>query len=632
MKPLLAARHSLRLSLQLRWTPRRPFSQSAALSVPNAQSIHIHNEKLCDALLDRLAPTFQPRAPLDIIDLFPGVGIWSSKVHQRLRPRRHLLLEPLEKDYAPHLRALVNSDPSYKFLPWDPLDEASINSLFSPQHLPEQLQRDLGPQGATQFNPSLLVLANMTRHRHSYSKRVFPFLRYLEACFDQSLLHQRGLVRIISIFTSSDAATILPRNLFGRRRLSVIAEAASAELVQLAGDTHESNHAAIKGEDLWQISARAAAARAKAARISTPRGRQVKPIERAPEPFVMNSRRVDYFKRPKHDWHDNYLAFLKEYQEYHKDNPDAKGNFPDREKAHRFILYRKRLLLENREAPLVAECVNKQLAIDDIQAQLRTIMHAGKPYPPNTPDLVATMDTLTSARDDIRSRLSRLSKIHVTQRVQETHALLHSTSAPPDGPPLLRWDCRPYEPLRTHPADFDPPIPCAIIDFRPDPSSLMLQTLHRYTTSSSTHKPPHDARTAYLTLLSIFRQLIRPISRGPARPIDRTLLRPLFPGRPMHDLIKAVPSLEQFAKITASYAPDDGVEKKKKSAETLRLEYEEDCLSDMSLRALPVAVLWDLAIEWERWPMRTVDAPELWKLLGGQGMDVIESTFTPRKV
>ncbi|KAI1912310.1 hypothetical protein LOZ12_002330 [Ophidiomyces ophidiicola] len=578
-------------------------------------SIHINSEKLCDDLLKRLAPSFQNSSPIDIVDLYPGTGLWSRKVHDFLKPRRHIFLEPCLQDYKPYLQPLVKSGSTYKLLPWDPLDVASLAKLFSKGHLPEQTRRELGPQGACQLNPSLLVLANLTRHRQNYSNRFSLFLRFLEAYFNQTILHQYGLVRIIMIFGPKDAAMVLPRTVFGRRRLSVIADAAGADIIQLTGDTLESNQAAIKGQGLWEECSKAVAARASHAGVSTPRRRAVAPLELAPIPLTMiAAKEIKYFPRPKHDWHDKYLEFVKEYEKHLKRDPTARS-LPDPERSQRFLLYRKRLLLENRQMPLVKEASEILLAIDKIQIELRALMRSGRPYPPRTTTLVSEMASLTSKYQDACKQLTPLHKSHAVQRFQETHAFHTSNVSPTTGDrtPLLCWDRRPFEPLRVRPQEFKPPVVCSIVDFRPNPSSFMLREL---ATIGASNQP----RDTYHNLLVAFHHVVRIISRGAAKAADKALLRPLFPGRSMAELVAAVPSLEVFAKVSARY---NGAE----TLENLTLEYGEDCLADTTLRILPVHVLWDIALEWNKWPLRPVEAPDLWKLLGGKPIDQIEATF-----
>ncbi|EEP82774.1 predicted protein [Uncinocarpus reesii 1704] len=612
------------------WTSVRRYSCSPGLSAParDSHSIHIASEQLCgqkprdtrrencrvltaflDDILERLAPSFSSNGPIDIIDLYPGTGLFSTKINTLLSPRRHILLEPHEKTYLPHLKPLLERSSRYTLLPWDPLDENSINKLFSPEHLPEQLQRDLGPKGACQANPSLLVLANLTRHRRNYATRSITFFRHLETCLDQTLFHQFGLVRMITMFAEKDARTLLPRALFNRRRWAVLSEAVGSELVQLTGDTLESNNAAIKGGPCWEQSVEETAARAKAAGILTASSRQPEPIEKAPAPLMIRKRPITVYDRPKQDWHDKYLEYYEEWRQHKEANPKS-TRVPDPEKAKRFTLYRKRLFLENRQVPIIEQAASKNLAIDSIRSQLRTIMDNGRPYPARTTALVSQLDALVSERQELYSQLTPLAQSHAIQRYQESQNLTN----PNRTARLLFWDRRPYEPLRVQPTEFHPQTPCALLDFHPNPSSPMLHTLQQ-------HIAAHKPRDAYLNIITVFQHLLRAISRGTAKAVDRTLLRPFFPGRSVPELVRAIPSLRRFAIVNASYCGE-------RLPENLQLEYGEDCLSETLVRVLPAEVLWDIALEWDRWPMKPVDARDLWKLVGGHRLNELESTFT----
>ncbi|KMU80235.1 LOW QUALITY PROTEIN: hypothetical protein CISG_08342 [Coccidioides immitis RMSCC 3703] len=452
----------------------------------------------------------------------------------------------------------------------------------------------------------------MTRHRNSYSKKIFTFLRHLESCFDQTLFHQRGLVRMISLFSAADAENVLPRKLFGRRRLAVLADATASEVIQVAGGTNESNNAALKGGDIWDRSARATAARAKNAGITTPRDRKPKPIELAPEALALRPSDIPHFKRPRQDWHNGFLELYEEYKQNAKDNPGS-TKLPDPQKESLFMVQRKRLLLENRESHIIADCLEKALAIDDVHAQLRSIMqkatisreHSDSSQT-RSPPLRASLPTLNA----LKLRAVSTSRSRATQQ-HRFHRLPH---------PLLLWDRRVAEPLRIKQEELQPPIPCGIIDFHPNPSSPMLRTLQEYTSANK-------SREDYLDMISLFKQLIRIISRGNATAVDRSLLHPLFPGRPVTDLVEAIPSLRKFARVTATYPPGSTI----RSAKDLQLTFAEDCLSGTYLRELPISVLWDIALEWNRWPMRMITAQDLWKVLGGGGVQRIEATFVSRK-
>ncbi|EFW13195.1 conserved hypothetical protein [Coccidioides posadasii str. Silveira] len=606
--------------IHLVWTPVRHYSRSPSLSAASRDhAIHINSERLCDDVLERLAPTFHNTGPIDIIDLYPGIGLWSRKVNELLKPRRHILLEPNEKDYLPHLQPLLDRSPNYRLLPWEPLDERKLATLFSEEYLPEQLKRVLGPQGRIQVNPSLLILANMTRHRNSYSKKIFTFLRHLESCFDQTLFHQRGLGRMISLFSAADAENVLPRKLFGRRSLAGLQMQRRQKSYSLLGApmrvTMPHSREVISGIDPQEQLQLARRMPGSLLREIESRS----PIELAPEALALRPSDIPHFKRPRQDWHNGFLELYEEYKQNAKDNPGS-TKLPDPKKESLFMVQRKRLLLENRESHIIADCLEKGLAIDDVHAQLRSIMQKGKPYPVSTPELVSKLEALTSEYDAVFSQLSMLSKLRAVQHIQEVRAYNNNTDSTDCHTPLLLWDRRVAEPLRIKQEELQPPIPCGIIDFHPNPSSPMLRTLQEYTSANK-------SREDYLDMISLFKQLIRIISRGNATAVDRSLLHPLFPGRPVTDLVEAIPSLRKFARVTATYPPGSTI----RSAKDLQLTFAEDCLSGTYLRELPISVLWDIALEWNRWPMRMITAQELWKVLGGGGVQRIEATFVSRK-
>lgn len=74
--------------------------------------------RVCRAadVLQRVSPYLSKTSPIDILDLWPNAGVLSSTIHNYLRPRRHLLVEPELPSFEPWLQQLVDSDPSYKLI------------------------------------------------------------------------------------------------------------------------------------------------------------------------------------------------------------------------------------------------------------------------------------------------------------------------------------------------------------------------------------------------------------------------------------------------------------------------------------------------------------------------------------
>ncbi|KAF4535259.1 S-adenosyl-l-methionine-dependent methyltransferase [Lasiodiplodia theobromae] len=69
---------------------------------------------LCDDILSYIGPSLEKYKNCDIVDVNPGAGLWSSKIHDFLKPRRHLLLE-VDDFYTPCLQPLLDA-PGSKYI------------------------------------------------------------------------------------------------------------------------------------------------------------------------------------------------------------------------------------------------------------------------------------------------------------------------------------------------------------------------------------------------------------------------------------------------------------------------------------------------------------------------------------
>src|SRR4051812_35259567 len=67
---------------------------------------------ILDDALTRLAQSLQNHGHCDIIDVNPGVGLWSTKLHEFIKPRTHVLMEPEWKFYSRWLQPLLDQKDS----------------------------------------------------------------------------------------------------------------------------------------------------------------------------------------------------------------------------------------------------------------------------------------------------------------------------------------------------------------------------------------------------------------------------------------------------------------------------------------------------------------------------------------
>ena len=123
-----------------------------------------------------------------IIDINPGVGVWSSKIHELLKPRKHILVEQRPEVFLPFLQPLLNGAKSRYtlagpfretelFVPQTYIHNGLIPTVedcktkkspfliianFSGQKVHAPIQHGMSPSNA---NIKLLDLAYHTRHK-----------------------------------------------------------------------------------------------------------------------------------------------------------------------------------------------------------------------------------------------------------------------------------------------------------------------------------------------------------------------------------------------------------------------------------------------------------------------------------
>lgn len=109
-----------------------------------------------------MAPLLEQHKGCDILDINPGVGVWSSKLHDFLQPRTHVLLEGLSDTYEPYLQPLLDAPGStYKLRKADISQFEIYDELIGQGLFPHQKRRKPGAPGSLELNPSFLVTGNL---------------------------------------------------------------------------------------------------------------------------------------------------------------------------------------------------------------------------------------------------------------------------------------------------------------------------------------------------------------------------------------------------------------------------------------------------------------------------------------
>lgn len=158
-----------------------------------------------------------------IIDLNPGVGLWSSKLHDVLKPKSHILVEPKQSAYLPFLKPLLDVPGTrYILRDWTGLDQWQSDSYISEGLIPKP-ESAIKPNGR---NNSLLIVANLSYGLPKPSPKGtvtanLGILHYINQIRSNQNFQASGPVRMLMWMNDSDKMAILPRQIHHRRKLSV---------------------------------------------------------------------------------------------------------------------------------------------------------------------------------------------------------------------------------------------------------------------------------------------------------------------------------------------------------------------------------------------------------------------------
>ena len=185
-----------------------------------------------------------------MIDINPGIGLWSRKLHQILRPRRHVLVETALQRYEKDLRPLLNrSQSAYRHA-------NNVEEAFNPEIglLSEYATEKVASGGdVPQFNNSLLITVNLSGRKvvagsylGSLGNKFFDDLYYVLFSRPHRSLFRYGLVRILAWMPQEKGKDpFLPPSASRRARSSITLEA-MANVEEIAGPPRESGPTKIR--------------------------------------------------------------------------------------------------------------------------------------------------------------------------------------------------------------------------------------------------------------------------------------------------------------------------------------------------------------------------------------------------
>lgn len=501
-------------------------------------------------LIKYLEPTLTRHIGCDLIDIYPGAGLWSRALHKFLKPRSHILMEPDEELYRPFLKTLL-SKKGTSVVPMSGIVWSELNQILNPTYLPHQIELDRNePDAPRERNDTLLVTANLAffpkkRFRTFESVAQLVLFQFISSIRASSLFQKYGRVRMLIWAGDDDKGGVLPRSAQRRRRLAVEAELSTEWVTEVCGADQE-GMIYIRDRAIDLESGRMALARMEAADVEMPKGRETKLVKEVQKGAKKASAAGSVTPRLVR----SYQAELTDLEA--KFGPDGKSAGAADKKRLKALQYRAKMDAERGDFAL------QLLAERDALGEMLKSSADTERKEELAQRIKAWDDTIQAMNKDNRGSF-------FLQR--DNMHLLHQPS------PILSWDRRAVEPLVAKPNEFFPNVPCCLLDIQPKAMHPMLR-----------ETGPRSSRAG-----DIFELVLRGIMQHSTEPISRAL-EGVWPGA-AEGVLPNCPSLLDPARggvPLAEAAPSAG----------------------LAVRTLSEAQLVEILDAWMRWPFRP-SYPEL---------------------
>lgn len=449
-------------------------------------NVEVVSPALCDDIINYIGPDLDKHKGCDIIDLHPGACVWSQKIHDYLKPRRHLLLEPDERYLDPFIKPLLDQkDSAYRhsFLSgahpksyWGTYDR-----IFDDHLLPKRVPLGKNDPRLREPNNSLLVIGSLVRRypeRNKANNVHFPSLvlhHMAEAAQVNSMFQRYGLVRMLLWVPEEIIPSVLPNSMLFKLGYSVSLEAALDITQVVGGDrwnltrseaTKAQKHQQRRDQlDTW--SSRRVLASMQEKGMTLPEHRRPEMHQRA---LVTDDKALqDYnpIRLPEGMNFSQSLAHIekeiKQLEEFPTLPKVSRYRFAEQPHRYKFTNISEEITnpTELNRCGRFVDIWGVQIALEleynatksTMSEELRLDAHSR---------LVATSIKLKELFELLFQKRTRKS---MTVLLDELFALCKKNT-------MLAWDRRPYEPLIVAEEEFWPRFPMQLLDITPRPEAL----------------------------------------------------------------------------------------------------------------------------------------------------------------
>lgn len=450
-------------------------------------NVDVVSEPLCDQVIDYIGYDLDKHKGCDIIDLHPGACLWSQKIHERLKPRRHLLLEPDERYLDPFIKPLLDQkDSAYRHTtlsgaaPKGYFD--TYDKIFDDPLLPAREPLPSHDPRLREPNNSLLVIGNLVRRypdvRTGSNAVAFPnlILHHLAEAAQTNIMFQRyGLVRVLLWVPDEIKTSILPDSVLHRTGYSInlesafdIAEVVGSDRSQLSRtDLHKKNVHRQRQDQLDVWSARRVLERMQSKGMALPEHRRPEIHQKALDTDDESLSDYNPIRLPK----DKSLqAAVNDHEERLKELADfaaiprvKRKNIKGPETSFKLTSASQEYikLLDQPFSRPWFDSWGVQIALEHEYSATKTKMPK---------EIRADLETRILAADKKLSAIS--DKMFSKDVAKQIGVLVGELFALCRPNPMMGWDRRPFEPMTAADEEFWPRFPMRLVDLKPRPEML----------------------------------------------------------------------------------------------------------------------------------------------------------------
>lgn len=412
-----------------------------------------------------LKPSLAAYENCDIIDVNPGVGLWSAELHTALKPRSHLLLEPEDKLYHPFLDPLLKKRNSkYHYAPLDGYDFTTYHRIWHEDLLgvPQTSISDASP-----LNPSrdsLLLVANLSRYNSSLRKGVvhnpgFVIQQLINATWTRKMFQRYGLVRMLVWMQDEYKAHIIPRRVIYRKRQTLLL-GSSADIQEVAGAGNP--HSTQRDPAIDFLRSRTEKSGNLIPEASNPLQSEYISNPLSPESNHDTKAQNSMLNKPRDGRYTDWRAELASLEE------DLRKGIFTQHKASTGPLKRQntpqyaKLDQLRRKLKFVEQWQGKKVLLVDLVERSNKLERAVLEESLHEDEKAQLRQEVEHLQREVTEKMNELRQAELaelTSNIDDRQAIRQD-------PPLLHWDRRLFEPLTTEPEQFYPQYPLALLDFQ----------------------------------------------------------------------------------------------------------------------------------------------------------------------